>query len=138
MTDANTPALVFATVGGGLVAFSGYSAVRLQTKLAAFRHTTGTVIGHRVRHTRRDGRRKTFHHALVRYETDAGAYTHESSVSTSRPRRALGDSVPIVYDPAKPEDAYIDEAGEKHFVSFVLGGIGTIFVITAAWLTTLG
>lgn len=128
---------VFATLGAALVVGAVVSTLRKNARLAKFGRTVGTVVGYRVRQTVRDGRRRTFHHPLVRFEVNGHAFVHESPVSTSRPRREVGATVPMLFDPAAPSEACIDEVLEKHFVALLLSAIGAVFVGVGAWLSTL-
>lgn len=128
------PALAFGAIGAALALGSLVAFVRKRARLAGHRRAPGTVAGFRVRHTTRDGRRRTYHHAQIRFDADGRAMLHESPIGTSEPRREVGDGVVVLYDPAAPDDACVDEVREKYFVPMLVGAIGVVFCGVAAWL----
>lgn len=129
---------MFALVGAVLLLAALVGFVRKRATLARYHRTTGAVVGHRVRHTVRKGRRRTFHHPLVQFDAGGRACVHESRVSTSQPRRELGAPVPVLYDPANPDEACIDEVSEKYFVVLLLGAIGLVFSCVGVGLLVRG
>lgn len=126
--------VVFAVMGLGLTALAVGLFVRQHLRLARWVRVRGTVVGHRVRRTVRDGRRRTFHHPLVRFPAGGREWVHESPLSTSQPRRDVGAQVELLHAPDDPEQACIDEVREKHFVSLLVGAIGVVFTATGFWL----
>jgi hypothetical protein len=134
MRDAELGRSIFLGLGVLLMTTSLGMAVRKARRLARWTRVEATVIGHRVRHAVRKGRRRTFHHPLVRYVAAGQEHVHESSVSTSQPRREVGATVALRYDPHVPADACIDEFREAHFVALVVGGIGLVFTAVGLWL----
>ncbi|MEZ4409687.1 MAG: DUF3592 domain-containing protein [Polyangiales bacterium] len=129
-----TAALVFPTLGGGLLLLAAVLAVRSWARFSRWVAATGSVVGFRVRRSRRNGRVRTYHHPQVRYVVDGRERVHESSLSTSRPRRAVGEAVALLYDPRSPDTACIDELGEKYFIPMILGAIGAVFCGVGVWL----
>lgn len=129
-----TPALVFGGVGALLVLGSLAAFVRTRARLGGYRRARGAVVDFRVRHATRDGRTRTYYHPRVRFEAGGRVFVHESSVSTSEPRRQLGDAVDLLHHPDNPDEACIDELAEKYFVHMVVGAIGAVFCGVAGWL----
>jgi len=122
-------ALIFGLIGSAL-AFGAFVAFVLQrVRFASWTSTQGVIAGHRVRHTRRNGRTRTMHHPIVRFQAAGREWLYESPLSKSSPERAEGSTVAVLYDPADPESACIDEFLEKHFVPMLLGTIGVVFSI---------
>jgi hypothetical protein len=122
-------ALIFGLLGSAL-AFGSFVALVLQrVRFASWTSTQGVIAGHRVRHTRRNGRTRTMHHPVVRFHAAGREWMHESSLSKSSPERAEGSSVAVLYDPRNPESACIDELVEKHFVPMLVGTIGIVFTL---------
>jgi hypothetical protein len=105
-----------------------------RARLARWTRVVGVLVGHRVRQTFRKGRRRTYHHPIVRYQAAGREWLHESPVGTRQARRQVGDPVPVLHNPAQPDDACIDEVGQKYFVQLLIGTIGAIFTATGAWL----
>jgi hypothetical protein len=75
---------------------------------------------------------------VLRYRTQQGA-TKEvvSSVGSTPPRYKEGDSVVILYDPAKPEDVRIHSFLNVWIAPLVLGLLGVILTLVGAGLTFL-
>jgi hypothetical protein len=69
------------------------------------------------------------HHPQVQYERQGVACMHDSAVGTSQPRWEVGTALPVVYDPASPDDACIDTVGEKYFVALWLAAAGAITTV---------
>lgn len=116
-----------AAIGGGLLLVALAVFLRRRARLVRWVSTPGLVIGYRVRATRRDGRRRTYHHPQVRYEAHGVACVHDSAIGTSEPKWEVGSAVPLLYDPAQPQEACIDTPGEKYFLAMFLGAMGAIF-----------
>jgi hypothetical protein len=85
-------------------------------------HTTGSVVSVTARNDRCGGRRSrhscTRFQAAVRYSPEGGGASYSLSLSggdaygydqpVSRASYAVGQRVPVVYDPAHPEKSYED------------------------------
>ncbi len=121
--------LIFPALGSLLVAGAVVGFLLQRLRFASWHSAAGTVVGHRVRQTRRSGRSRTMHHPVVRFVVSGAAREYESPVSTSEPRRAEGSPVVVIYDPSDPDAACLDEFREKHFVPMLVAAIGAIFVI---------
>lgn len=134
MSDPATGRLVLLGVGGALVLGALVSFVRQRLRFARWSSVTGTVVGHRVRQAVRDGRTRTFYHPLVRFEVDGRERVFESSLSTREKRRAEGSTVAMLFDPADPESACIDDVREKYTLAMFLGAMGSIFTAVGAYL----
>jgi hypothetical protein len=130
------PVLIFLGVGVLLLVGAFVDVVRGRARRARWTRVEGVVVGYRTRHHRRDGRLRKMHHPIVEYAVGDRRLRHESSVSTSTPRHEIGAALPILFDPAQPDEAIIDAFGVKYFVALVLGGIGAGFVGVAGWLST--
>ena len=76
--------------------------------------TTGTVLnadaGPLIGYTTTDGRARRF----------------QSHVASQPPKYAVGDKVPLIYDPAKPSRAKIDSFSDLWLVTGLLGGFGLL------------
>jgi len=124
-----TKELTVAAVGACLLLVALAVFLRRRARLSRWVSTTGVLVGYRVRATRRDGRRRTYHHPLVQYERQGVACMHDSAVGTSQPRWEVGAALPVLYDPASHDDACIDTVGEKYFIALWLAAAGTITTV---------
>lgn len=134
MRDMQTTAMVFAAIRPTLALGALVNLLLRRARFARWTRGVGTVVGFRVRRTRRKGRMRNYYHPQVRYLAGGRERVYESPVSTSEPRREVGASVAMLHDPAQPEEACIDEVTEKYFVSLLLGAIGVVFTAVAVWL----
>jgi hypothetical protein len=134
MRDMQTTAMVFGALGPTLTLGALVSLLLRRARFATWTCGVGTVVAFRVRHSRRDGRTRTYYHPQVRYLAGGREWLHESPVSTSSPEREVGASVAMIHDPAQPQEACIDEVSEKYFVSLLIGAIGVVFTAVGVWL----
>ncbi len=135
MSDPASGRLVLVGVGGALVLGALVSFVRERLRFSRWTATTGVVVGHRVRQTRRDGRLRTQYHPLVRFVVAGRELVFESSLSTSEKRYEEGSAVTMLYDPNDPESACIDDVREKYTLAMFLGAMGTIFTAVGGYLS---
>ncbi|MFO0628851.1 MAG: DUF3592 domain-containing protein [Polyangiales bacterium] len=134
MRDTPATAMVFAALGPILTLGAVVSLLVRRARFARWTRGVGTVVGFRVRRSRRNGRYRTYHHPQVRYLAGGREWLYESPVSTSSPQREVGASVAMIHDPANPQEACIDEVAEKYFVSLLVGAIGAVFTAVAVWM----
>jgi hypothetical protein len=125
---------IFLVVGVGLLAgcFGAYN--RTKRFLATAREARAEVVGIDERHGGSSQSRA--YHPVLRYRTQEGV-TKEivSSVGSNPPRYKKGDSVAILYDPARPDDMRIHSFGTVWLVPLILAGVGGIFIIVGIVLT---
>lgn len=125
---------IFLVVGLGLLAgcFGAYT--RTKRFLAAAREARAEVVGMDERHGGSSQSRS--YHPILRYRTQEGV-TKEivSSVGSNPPRYKKGDSVAILYDPAKPDDMRIHSFANVWLVPLILGFVGVIFIVVGSVLT---
>ncbi len=134
MQDMQTTTMAFAALGPTLALGAAVTLLRRRARFSTWTRGAGTVVGFRVRHSRRDGRTRTYYHAQVRYLAGGREWVYESPVSTSSPSREVGDAVAMIHDPAQPQEACIDEVTEKYFASLLVGAIGAVFTAVGVWL----
>jgi hypothetical protein len=110
---------VFFLVGAGLGLFN-YSKAKRTTVFIQ-----GEVIELK-------GGRKGGYHPVVSYTPEDGiTRTYESSYNSNPPQYAVGDKVPMYYDPASPNRVRIDNALEAWFFAANFGLGGLIMLIVA-------
>lgn len=111
---------VFFLIGAGLGLFN-YSKVKRTTVFVQ-----GEVI------ELKGGRKGGGYHPVVSYTPEDGIMrTYESSYGTNPPQYAVGDKVPMYYDPASPRRVRIDNAMESWFFAANIGLGGLIMLIVA-------
>lgn len=67
---------------------------------------------------------------LIEYTTDIGRTRQfQSHAASNPPKYAVGDKVPLIYDPAKPSRAKIDSASEQWLVTGIFGGFSLICLL---------
>jgi len=125
---------IFLVVGVGLLVGCFAAFNRTKRFLTTAREARAEVVGIQQRHGGNSQSRS--YHPVLRYRTQEGA-TKEvvSAVGSNPPRYKEGDSIVILYDPARPDDMRIHSFGNVWIVPLILGGVGGIFIIVGAVLT---
>ncbi len=79
-------------------------------------------------YTRRSGgitRKRVAYHPVFTFQDAKGAsHTVVSSSGSGRPQYEAGAQVPVLYDPAEPQNARIDSFSEFWLFPIAFGGIG--------------
>ncbi len=68
--------------------------------------------------------------------SNAEPVTFTNAVASSNWK--VGDHQPLVYNPARPSEAVIDEIGGRWFLSFLFGLLGGAFLLLGIFFTVLG
>jgi hypothetical protein len=128
---------LFALIGVGLLAgaLGSYTSTRRFVATAA--RATGTVAEVVRRDPPKAGDGPTYA-AIVRFRTARG---HEVSFTASPvsnpPAYAVGDSVPVLYDPARPQSASAEGFFSLWGVAVILGSLGAVFAAVGLPLLAL-
>jgi hypothetical protein len=127
---------IFLIVGVGLLLGFFFVFSRTRRFLASAQEARAEVVGMQDR-IGTDHRTRVYY-PVLRYRTQQGA-TKEvvSSVGSTPPRYKEGDSVAVLYDPAKPEDVRIHSFLNVWVAPLVLGALGVILTLVGAGLTFL-
>jgi hypothetical protein len=127
---------IFLIVGVGLLLGSFFAFSRTRRFLASAQEARAEVVGMQERIG--NDHRSRVYYPVLRYRTQQGA-TKEvvSSVGSSPPRHKEGDSVVILYDPAKPENVRIHSFLNVWIAPLILGLLGVILTVVGAGLTFL-
>lgn len=125
---------IFLVVGLGLLVGSFGAYTRTKRFLATAREARAEVVGMDERHGG-SGQSRSYH-PILRYRTQEGV-TKElvSPVGSNPPRYKKGDSVAVLYDPAKPDDMRIHSFGSVWIVPLILAFVGVIFIVVGSVLT---
>jgi hypothetical protein len=128
----------------GLVAMAGGAipmmvAVFLGWRTRRFLETAvdavATVIGNRYS----GGGESASYHPIVRFSTREGeTVEYEDSLGTNPARYDEGDSVPVKYDPSRPQKARISTGFRLWFAPVLVGGIGAVVLVIGAGLLATG
>lgn len=66
----------------------------------------------------------------VEFSTERGeAVQFRAGVCSNPPSFDVGESVAVLYEPLKPDQAHLDTFMENWFASLVVGGIGSVFLL---------
>lgn len=89
--------------------------------------------------SRRSGKGRPVYFPVLRFKTEAGT-EHEvvSSVGSSPPSYTAGDTVPILYNPARPEEVRIHSFFYVWMLTIVLGGVAAVFLSVGGVLVVTG
>lgn len=119
--------LIFGSVGLLFAGLGGWFYVSDQQMAKNASRTSGTVIAL----DRRRGSEGGSTYAPVVEWTDREGTRHEFTSSTSSNPAAFdrGESVTVMYDPAKPGQAKIDSFGQRFLLPLIFVGMGSVFAI---------
>lgn len=93
-------------------------------------HTEGTVI-ELVSHRASKG--KIVHRPIVVFRDAAGGeHRFVSGASSSPPAYAIGERVPVIYNPADPARAEIDGFVERRLGAVIFAVLGGVFAVVGA------
>lgn len=105
--------------------------------LSVAARTTGEVVGHEAYERQARTPRERFR-LVVSYQTPSGARVRFRSVANyGHPPYAIGEQVPVLYDPANPFDARVDRRIETVAPLVIWGAavllVGGLGVAVAVW-----
>lgn len=128
--------LIFLLVGAAMVVGSIFAASRTKSFLANAREAPAQVVGVQER---LGNNRERSYYPVFRFRTESGA-TQEvvSPVGSNPPRYQQGDSVVILYDPARPDSVRIHTFFNVWAMPLILGSVGVLFLIVAGVTMALG
>ncbi|HYC78963.1 MAG TPA: DUF3592 domain-containing protein [Planctomycetota bacterium] len=118
-------AVVFVVGVGPLVA-AGAAAVSTNRFLSRASAATGEIVGEEADRGRKGG---VTYRPIVSFQDASGATHVVATDAGTSERVVVGETVPILYDPASPDDARIDAFLHLWFLPTALGAIGGGFMI---------
>lgn len=126
MNTAFTVKYLFPLAGVGMLV----AALALYDSSSAFIdrsvETTGTVERLVLSYSKQDD--STTYYPVVGFQTpDRQNYTFRSNYGSNPPSYSEGESVPVLYDPASPQDARIKSFFSLWGGAVILGGLGCLF-----------
>src|SRR5437868_8574824 len=117
--------LIFAVLGSVFVSVALIIALRERALLQGAAQADGIVIENEFSVSSRGSGSA---HPRIRFRTDNGQeVVFRSSMGTSPPAYEVGEHVPVLYDPVKPANAFINSFVGLWLVPVIFGGIGLIF-----------
>lgn len=118
--------ITFVTVGALLLCVTAFLFSKQQSFLSTAIATQGSVVQLLTIH-------KGGYTPLVRFETSDGEVVEVTAKSSSSPPLYdLGEKVTVYYQSYDPEGAQISGFFSMWWIHFLLGGIGTLFVLVGA------
>jgi hypothetical protein len=123
--------VLFLVVGLGVLVGGGFVAKERSDFLATARSATGEVVDFKRRTSTSDGKRKTTHYPIVRYQPPGhdAPVEFQHDTGSSSPSYSRGENVKVLYSPADPGKAIIDAGIMNWFgpgLMIVLGGAFTV------------
>ncbi|ADO67941.1 DUF3592 domain-containing protein [Stigmatella aurantiaca] len=108
---------------------------RTRRFLSQAHETQAEVVGN---HSRRHNRKNTYY-PVLRYLTQEGAQ-HEvvSPVGSNPPRYREGDRVPLLYNPANPQDVRIHNFLNLWLLPLLFGFMGAAFLLVGVLALSAG
>lgn len=115
---------IFLTIGLIIASIGGYFFLRTKDFLKNCLRSPGRVIELRKTPTSR------YYRPVVQFETtDNRTITALSKFGSNPPTHKVEDAVTVLYRATSPETITLDHPLQLWFLTFLLGGIGSIFVI---------
>lgn len=113
------------TVGVGIYIYSNSLAFLDHAKSA-----TGTVVEIAISSSNRPGKKeKVTQRPIIEFQLESGDKARfKSELGTKSSSYSVGDTVPVLYDPAEPSEARIDSFLTKYGLETLLSSLGTIFL----------
>lgn len=111
---------VFGIIGCLLLMVAVFLIIKQSAFVNHSQKTTGTVIGNAVSYSNdSNGNSSRYYHAVVVFADQSGqAIKFQSTLGSGSPSYQVGETVEVLYDPDKPNDAEINS-----FISIWLGAI---------------
>ena len=117
---------IFLVIGVGLQTAGAVSGVRMAAWLRTASATTGKVVDLERRRSSKGGR--SYAEVVVFQPESGDEVRFKSSISTSSPF-AVGDTVPVLYNPKQPDDAMIDTQFRRWFLPGLFFAMGLVFTL---------
>lgn len=123
-TGIDPVSLIFLSVGGVLLAVCVFLAVRTSGFRSRAAPATGTVVELRYE----SGRKGGAYFPVVRFQTrDGQEVRFKNGVGQNPAAHKVGDSVEVLYEPARPQRASINHLFDLYFSSLITGFMGLMF-----------
>jgi hypothetical protein len=129
--------LFFMLISFILIGWGIYSYKDKTENFATYKKTEGTVI--RLREVPETENTGITYAPVIKYKDASGKeYTYESKHSSDPPDFNVGEKVQLIYDPADPEEVYVDSFREKWVLTIVLFLCGLIVFPISIWMIFTG
>lgn len=120
---------LFLAAGLIMILFAGYRAYDQWAFGSTAARAEGVVID-LVRDRRPGLAYRVVFGTVVRFQDDAGAWRQFSeAVSSNPPPYQRDERVPVLYDPAAPDQAVIDSFRGRFLVPVIFAFVGTVFLV---------
>ena len=134
MGAADIIGLSFLGAGAVLLLITVLIVKRIRRFLATAVEVPGTVLGHEERRFRSStGGMTVAYHPIITFTTVTGRQMQYTDNAGSKPpSHAVGQSVPVRYDPADETDARIGTTGSTWLAPIITGSIGVALAVPGA------
>lgn len=127
--------------GTGLIFFAGgllfvFLGGREVAKSLSFSFGTAEAAGQVIAwHNSKSSKGATLWHPVVRYFVDGREFKLTGKVGGSSQDYALGDAARVLYHPAHPQEAQLNDFSERWFGPLIACGVGSIGAVMGGILT---
>lgn len=131
---------IFGLVGIGMLVGAAICYINGQKFVAYAMKATGTVLSleRNVSRSSKGGTSVTYAPVVQYTAADGDVRTFTSSLSSSPPAYHEGQQVKVLYDPAPPYKAEINDFLSMHFGTLILGIMGTVFSTIGGFVAFAG
>jgi hypothetical protein len=126
-------AFIFLAAGVLMAVIGLVSLLRTRQFLSGARETSAQVVGNHLR----SASRKPSYYPVLRFQTHEGT-PHEvvSPVGSNPPRYREGDQVPLLYNPANPQQVRINTFLHLWMLPLLFAGMGVAFLLVGGLALT--
>jgi len=118
-------------IGAAMLIFGWQWRAHTQEYIAASVHTSGTVIEIVSQTSTRDGEHRPLFYPVVEFTTPAGQVVRfQDRTGSNPPAYRVGETVEVLYDPARPEAATIASWTNLWLFPIILLAAGGLFVLS--------
>ena len=129
--------LFFMLISVILFGWGIYSYMDKSANFVNYKKSEGTVI--RMREVPPTDNSGETYAPVIKYKDASGKeYTYESKHSSDPPDYKVGEKVQLIYDPADPEEVYVDSFREKWVLTIVLFICGIVVFPISTWMIYTG
>lgn len=127
--------IILGVIGVVFLLVGVITAIRTRRFLSTATAVQGTVVGF-AKQTSSEGGSST--HAQVEFAIAGGEKVTFTERSQTFGGLAVGASVPVTYDPAKPKNARISTSGRLWVTTIIMVALGVALLIVAVILAVVG
>lgn len=119
--------LLLAAIGAALAVIAALMVINQRAFIKSAKQTQAQVLELIPQYDEDDG--SVTYAPRIRYTVNEKEYLHTSGFSSNPPSFSVGETINVYYDPQDPETVKINGALPLYLGSFVVGGIGAVFLL---------